>query len=167
AARLREDDAALRDALLLAAPGAALSPAGRLHALFRLFGAPRFTGDHDDVERAGELLGLAGDRAGYAEIIRGRCHVNDWVAFLARQDRHDPTARELQAPPLPAANHRPRRLALLPVPAQPTSCRGDAARTRDRSLLRNHPPRGHEIRTRLCPPPEAQKAGSARRLVSR
>ncbi|WP_330085119.1 DUF1403 family protein [Methylocystis iwaonis] len=70
AARLREDDAALRDALLLAAPGAALSPAGRLHALFRLFGAPRFGGDHGDVERAGELLGLNGDMAGYAEIIR-------------------------------------------------------------------------------------------------
>jgi hypothetical protein len=69
AARLREDEAALRDALLLAAPAAALSPAGRLHALFRLFGAPRFKGDHDDVERAGELLGLAGDKAGYAEIV--------------------------------------------------------------------------------------------------
>ncbi|MDJ0450724.1 DUF1403 family protein [Methylocystis sp. JR02] len=69
AACLREDDAALRDALLFAAPGAALSPAGRLHALFRLFGAPRFTGDHDDVERAGALLALAGDTARYAEIV--------------------------------------------------------------------------------------------------
>ncbi|BDV36442.1 DUF1403 family protein [Methylocystis iwaonis] len=69
AARLREDDAALRDALLLAAPGAALSPAGRLHALFRLFGTPRFKGDAGDIQFAGELLGLTGDTAGYAEII--------------------------------------------------------------------------------------------------
>lgn len=69
AARRREDDAALRDALLLA-PGAALSPAGRLHALFRLFGASGFKGDDIDIERAGELLGLNGDRAGYADIVR-------------------------------------------------------------------------------------------------
>lgn len=69
AARLREDDAALRDALLLAAPDAALSPAGRFHALFRLFGAPRFTGDHHDVERAGELLGLSSDVAAYVEAV--------------------------------------------------------------------------------------------------
>ncbi|KAF2988757.1 DUF1403 family protein (plasmid) [Methylocystis sp. MJC1] len=70
AARLREDDAALRDALALAAPAAALSPAGRLYALFRLFGAARFKGDQDDVERAGELLGLSGDVTAYVEIVR-------------------------------------------------------------------------------------------------
>jgi len=38
-ARLREDEAALRDAEHLAPAGAPASPAGRLHRLFRLFGA--------------------------------------------------------------------------------------------------------------------------------
>lgn len=44
-------------------------PAGRIHALFRLFGVPRFTGAEGDVDRAGELLGLRGDVVGYAGIV--------------------------------------------------------------------------------------------------
>lgn len=47
-----------------------------------------------DRRRAGETLTAGGG------VDRGRCHVNEWVALLARQDGHDPAARELQAPAL-------------------------------------------------------------------
>jgi hypothetical protein len=73
ASGLREDEAALRDALLLAGPGVSLSPAGRIHALFRLSGAPRLG---EDFLRVGELLGLGCEMAGYVEIARAHVVAN-------------------------------------------------------------------------------------------
>ncbi len=52
-------------------------------------------------------------------------------------------------------------MALFSVPAKLAPRRGDVVRVRDRSLLRNHPSLGHEISTRLRPPPEAQEARPA------
>ena len=57
-ARLRPDEAALRDAEHLAPPGAAAAPAGRPHRLFRLFSTRPLRLDAATLGVATELLGL-------------------------------------------------------------------------------------------------------------
>jgi hypothetical protein len=49
----------------------------------------------------------------------GRCHVNPDAALWPVDDRHE-QAHQLQASPLSARDHRPCRLALISVPAEPT-----------------------------------------------
>ncbi len=57
-ARQREDEAALRDAEHLAPAGAPPSPAGRLHRLFRLFGARPLRLEAETLALAADLLEL-------------------------------------------------------------------------------------------------------------
>ena len=59
--------------------------------------------------------------------------------------------RLLQAPPLPARAHRPRRLALPALLLEPARGRGTAARARRRGLVREPAPMGHEVRPRDRP----------------
>src|SRR5918994_1571240 len=66
--------------------------------------------------------------------------------------RHE-HARQLQTPSLSASDHRPSGLVVLPVSPEPAAGRGDAARARRRYLVRDHPPMGAEVRTRVCPAP--------------
>ncbi|WP_363351948.1 DUF1403 family protein [Methylocystis echinoides] len=70
--RLREDALALRDAEHLAM-GGQISPAGRLHRLFRLCAAPPVAGlDAATLARAGAALGLPEiDSAGAARALQG------------------------------------------------------------------------------------------------
>lgn len=73
-ARLREDEAALRDALRLAASAAEenSSPAGRAHLLWRLFSESWLTGVESDLVSAGSLLGGSADFKEIADTIRFR-----------------------------------------------------------------------------------------------
>ncbi|PPD42229.1 MAG: hypothetical protein CTY15_12365, partial [Methylocystis sp.] len=57
-ARLREDEAGFRDAAHLAPEGAAASPAGRLHRLFRQFGERPLRSDRETLFGVAEQLGL-------------------------------------------------------------------------------------------------------------
>jgi Protein of unknown function (DUF1403) len=72
-ARLREDQAALRDAEHLAPPGAPPSPAGRPHRLFRLCATRPLRLDAETLALAAELLDLrtaAPTLAGLAQALQ-------------------------------------------------------------------------------------------------
>lgn len=69
-ARLREDEAELRDALRTASPAGNTSPAGRIHRLWRLSARRPPPRDAGDFERAGELLGGAADFGKIADSVR-------------------------------------------------------------------------------------------------
>jgi len=71
-ARLREDEAALRDAQHLSGVGVDTSPAGRLHRLFRLFASRSIKFDAATLSAAAEYVGApsAFDAQGIAEALR-------------------------------------------------------------------------------------------------
>jgi hypothetical protein len=71
-ARLREDEAALRDAEHLSGCGGETSPAGRLHRLFRLFASRSFKFDAATLSAAAEHVGApsALEFQGLAEALR-------------------------------------------------------------------------------------------------
>src|SRR5580700_9089907 len=71
---------------------------------------------------------------------------------------HDLAARELQATPLPARDHRLCRLALFPIPVEPTPHRGNALRARDPSFLRDRASLGSQIRPGFRSPAQAKAA---------
>ena len=60
-----------------------------------------------------------------------RCHDNLAVRGDPPIRGNERSARQLQAPSLSAADHRARRLALLPISAQPAARRRDVAAARD------------------------------------
>ena len=71
-ARLREDEAALRDAEHLSGVGVDTSPAGRLHRLFRLFASRPVKFDAATLSAAAEYVGApsALDFQGLADALR-------------------------------------------------------------------------------------------------
>ena len=71
-ARLREDEAALRDAEHLAPSGAPTSPAGRVHRLWRLFATGSARLDAPTPRRAADLIDLPRDIGfeGFADGLR-------------------------------------------------------------------------------------------------
>ena len=75
--------------------------------------------------------------------------------------------RPVPPPSLPARDHRPRRVALRPLPAQPANGRGDAARARDRRLLRDRSALGREVRPGARAGAAAAGAPAERRLAPR
>ncbi len=84
-ARLREDEAALRDAEHLSG-GGETSPAGRLHRLFRLFAARSIKFDAATLSAAAEYVGApsAFDAQGIAEALRQTvASANDPLAAAA------------------------------------------------------------------------------------
>jgi len=71
-ARLREDEAALRDAEHLSGVGVETSPAGRVHRLFRLFASRAVKFDAQTLSAAAEHIGAQGamDAHGLADALR-------------------------------------------------------------------------------------------------
>ncbi|KAF0212189.1 MAG: hypothetical protein FD172_1397 [Methylocystaceae bacterium] len=85
-ARLREDEAALRDAEHLSGVGVDTSPAGRLHRLFRLFASRPIKFDAATLSAAAECVGApsAFDAQGIAEALRQTvASANDPLAAAA------------------------------------------------------------------------------------
>jgi hypothetical protein len=71
-ARLREDEAALRDAEHLSGVGAETSPAGRLHRLFRLLASRAVKFDAQTLSAAAEHIGAQGalEAHGFVDALR-------------------------------------------------------------------------------------------------
>ena len=71
-ARLREDEAALRDAEHLSGTGIETSPAGRLHRLFRLFASRAVKFDAQTLSAAAEHIGAQGamEAHGFVDALR-------------------------------------------------------------------------------------------------
>jgi hypothetical protein len=71
-ARLREDEASLRDAEHLSGGGVETSPAGRLHRLFRLFASRAVKLNAQTLAPAAEHIGAQGalEARGFAEALR-------------------------------------------------------------------------------------------------
>ena len=89
---------------------------------------------------------------------RGRRPVGAWG--------HD-DQRPLPPAPLPARDHRPRRVAPCPLSPQPAHGGGDAARARDRRLVRDRPALGREVRPGPCAGAAPAGAASGRCLAPR
>ena len=103
------------------------------------------------------------------------CHGNS----LAGQRVHAvglrgaPAVAPLQAPPLPRGDHQPRRVAVLPLPAELSGRRGAAGGARDRGQLRDHPPLVPEVRAGVrrraapAPPQPGRQVAPSTRCSSR
>ena len=98
-------------------------------------------------------------------MIMRRCHVNSAVTGGHVDRLHDFALRQLQAPSVSACDHRACGVGILSLPAEPSPCRGDAARARHCRLLRDGAAVGDEVPARLCPPPQAQESEPPRYLA--
>ena len=115
-----------------------------------------FGGRYDEFERLARVFKSPGRR----------CHVNSDVTGGHVDRLHDVALRQLQAPSVSACDHRACGVGILSLPAEPSPCRGDAARARHCRLLRDGAAVGDEVRARLCPPPQAQESEPPRYLAT-
>jgi len=114
-----------------------------------------FGGRYDKFERLARVFKSPGRR----------CHVNSDVTGGHVDRLHDVALRQLQAPSVSACDHRACGVGILSLPAEPSPCRGDAARARHCRLLRDGAAVGDEVPARLCPPPQAQESEPPRYLA--
>ena len=95
------------------------------------FGFAVDRGQHSSLDELAKLI----DWVPIDQALCGRYQLNTRSGICGIDRWHEHRDRQLQAPPFPAADHRPCGLALRQVPLEPASGRGNAAGARDRDFV--------------------------------